>query len=73
MEPRTLPKRSCEAKRAEEKRKSAKDDAENAPEATSAGQNEVSTRSGGSKTGSRTIRERSGNDPEWTGKASRTP
>ena len=36
MEPRTHLERSCEAKRAEEERKSAEDDAESAPEATSA-------------------------------------
>ena len=35
MEPRTHPERSCETKRAEEERKSASDDAESAPEATS--------------------------------------
>ena len=36
MEPRTHPERSCEAKRAEEERQSASDDAESAPEATAA-------------------------------------
>ena len=36
MEPRTHLERSCEAKRAEEERKSAYDDAESAPEATAA-------------------------------------
>ena len=35
MEPGTHPKPSCEAKRAEEERKSAYDDAESAPEAAS--------------------------------------
>ena len=36
MELRTHPERSCEAKRAEEERKSGEDDARNAPEATAA-------------------------------------
>ena len=73
MEPRTHPKCSCEAKRADEDGKSASDDAESPPEATSAAQNGVSARCEFPKTGPRTIQERSGNDPDRTGKTSRTP
>ena len=54
---RTHPERSCEAKRAEEERKSALDDAESAPERTPAGENGVSARCEFPRTGSGTIEE----------------
>ena len=46
MEPRTHPERSCEAKRAEEERKSASDDAESAPEARRSERSESEVKGG---------------------------